>query len=190
MQEAGRKIRIERTRCNDHDRWELLVNGRLALALEAEELHALTGAAMLADGIRQGLTPAFPSVDPEGLKVFDCPVCGGANAVLEDDTGFHCRACAARFGEAAFDDWRDDTEEAGALTTAQPYLDALYKQHGNDWPAIAFERLLQLTARYGYMGTWSQDAQERAEQEERLALHRWARDMIEKGIAFQQSSYL
>jgi len=45
--------------------------------------------------------------DPEGLKVFDCPECLTENAVLEDDTGYHCRACGKRFGEDFFDDWRD-----------------------------------------------------------------------------------
>ncbi len=72
----------------------------------------------------------------------------------------------------------------------RPYLYRLYQRYGNGWPAAALERLLQLTAHYGYSGAWSEDAQERAEQEERLALHRWAREVIEAGIAFQQTAYI
>ncbi|MCK9598084.1 MAG: hypothetical protein M0R06_03520 [Sphaerochaeta sp.] len=72
----------------------------------------------------------------------------------------------------------------------RPHIARLARRYGNDWPAAALERLLQLTARYGYSGAWSEDAQERAEQEERLALHRWAREVIEAGIAFQQTAYL
>lgn len=52
----------------------------------------------------------YPDIDPEGLKVFNCPECGMKNAVIEDDVGFRCRACDARFGENAFDDWRDGIE--------------------------------------------------------------------------------
>lgn len=52
----------------------------------------------------------YPENDPEGLKTFDCPECGATNAVIEDDTGYHCRACGARFGEDFFDDWRDGIE--------------------------------------------------------------------------------
>jgi len=51
----------------------------------------------------------FPAEDPGGLKVFDCPRCSVENAVLEDDAGFHCRACNARFWEADFDDPLADT---------------------------------------------------------------------------------
>jgi len=52
----------------------------------------------------------YPENDPEGLKVFDCPECLTENAVIEDDTGYHCRACGKRFGEDFFDDWRDGIE--------------------------------------------------------------------------------
>lgn len=88
-------------------RYELLENGRLVYAFDEADLPRLTALLMEAEGVRQGLTLRFPHVDPEGLKVFDCPACGVSNAVIEDDAGFHCRACHARFGEAAFDDWRD-----------------------------------------------------------------------------------
>lgn len=98
--------------------------------------------------------------------------------------------------------WATAITEARALFSAQPapstgepvgdwrpYIARLAQLYGNDWPAAALARLLQLTARYGYDGPWSQDAQERAEQEERRALYRWARVVIEAGIAFQQSGY-
>lgn len=80
--------------------------------------------------------------------------------------------------------------ESGATSPARgdwrPVIQALAAQVGNDWPEAALERLLWLTARYGYAGSWSEDLTERAEQEERLALHRWAREVIEAGIAFTQ----
>ena len=72
----------------------------------------------------------------------------------------------------------------------RPHIARLARLYGNGWPAAALERLLWLTAVYGYGGPWSQDAQERAEQEERLALHRWAREVIEAGVAFQQTAYI
>ena len=67
---------------------------------------------ILLDGIagaRADYAGQFPAEDPGGLKVFDCPRCGVENAVLEDDVGFHCRACNARFWEADFDDLLADT---------------------------------------------------------------------------------
>lgn len=45
-------------------------------------------------------------------------------------------------------------------------------------PQAALERLLLLTARHGYTGAWAADPATRAEQAERLALHRWAREAI------------
>lgn len=72
----------------------------------------------------------------------------------------------------------------------RPHIARLARLHGNDWPAAALERLLQLTVTCGYSGAWSEDAQERAAQEERLALHRWAREVIEAGVAFQQTAYI
>lgn len=65
-------------------------------------------------------------------------------------------------------------------------LKDLADRFGNSWPEAALERLLVLTARYGYAGSWSEDLTERFEQEERLALHRWAREVIEAGLAFTQ----
>lgn len=65
----------------------------------------------------------------------------------------------------------------------RPYLAALAAEVGNDWPEAALERLLILTGKHGLIGAWSEDAAERNEQEERLALHAWALTMIEAGIA-------
>lgn len=200
MQAAGcetkKRYRLDKTKGNGVTRYELLENGRCVCAFDAADLPRVTALLMEAEGARQGLALRFQPVDPDGRQVFDCPACGVSNAVLEDDAGFQCRACYARFGEDAFDDWRDGLDprdwpevETPAAEDWQPYLERLYQREGNDWPLVAFERLLQLTARYGYIGTWSQDAQERAEQEERLALHRWAREVIAAGVAFQQKPW-
>jgi len=54
------------------------------------------------------MNPAYPAIDPNGLKVFDCPECNTPNAVIEDDVGFTCRECGAEFPEGAFDDHTDD----------------------------------------------------------------------------------
>ncbi len=99
--------------------------------------------------------------------------------------------------------WATAITEARAMLSAQPsasnaepvgdwrpHIARLARLHGNDWPAAALERLLQLTVTCGYSGAWSEDAQERAAQEERLALHRWAREVIEAGVAFQQTAYI
>lgn len=59
----------------------------------------------------------------------------------------------------------------------RPYIEHLQRL-GPGWPFEALERLLILTARYGYGGPWSTNLDERAEQEERLALHNWARAML------------
>jgi len=61
----------------------------------------------------------------------------------------------------------------------QPYIEHLQRL-GPHWPFEALERLLILTARYGYGGGWATTPDERAEQEERLALHNWARAMLKK----------
>jgi hypothetical protein len=255
MQEAGSKkrYRLDKTRCNEVTRYELLENGRFVCAFDAADLPRVTALLMEAEGARQGLALRFPPVDPDGLKVCDCPACGVSNAVLEDDAGWQCRACYARFGEDAFDDWRDGLDPrdwpevetpaatlaahvqrlcaclgeavafaeavspgtghnaglwAQAITEAQalrsappsasnrepvgdwrPHLARLAQRYGNEWPGQALERLLQLTEVHGYRGAWSEDAQVRAEQEERLALHRWAREVIEAGVAFQQKPW-
>lgn len=61
----------------------------------------------------------------------------------------------------------------------QPYIEQLQRL-GPHWPFEALERLLILTARYGYGGGWATNPDERAEQEERLALHKGARAMLKK----------
>lgn len=45
---AGR-FRIDRTKCFEIERWELLDNGVFVLSIEGEELHQLAGEALLAD---------------------------------------------------------------------------------------------------------------------------------------------
>ncbi len=60
------------------------------------------------------------------------------------------------------------------------YTKHMEKQLGDAWRGEALERLLILTARYGYSYAWSKDPDERQEQEERLALHNWARSEILK----------
>ena len=48
----------------------------------------------------------------------------------------------------------------------QPYIEHLQRLEPH-WPFEALERLLILTARYGYGGGWATTPDERAEQEER-----------------------
>ncbi|MBN2389927.1 MAG: hypothetical protein JXR84_04345 [Anaerolineae bacterium] len=50
---AGR-FRIDRTKCNGIERWELLDGRTFVLAIEPEELRQLAGEALLADVRRQG----------------------------------------------------------------------------------------------------------------------------------------
>ncbi len=81
----------------------------------------------------------------------------------------------------------------------QAYIDQLFKDKGNDWPAQALERLLQLTANLaleeyqveaGAIDQATLDAHGSYEaQQERWALKQWALDVIEAGIAFRQSPY-
>jgi len=67
---------------------------------------------------------------------------------------------------------------------SNPYLDALADQHGNDWPKEAFKRLLDLHG-LRIIRDLSGD-----EQTEYRSLRDWLEQIIEAGIAFQQSSYL
>ena len=49
------RFRIDRTKCFEIERWELLDNGVFVLSIEGEELHQLAGEAMLADLRSQGM---------------------------------------------------------------------------------------------------------------------------------------